>query len=283
MKDLILGSVTNYTFDKVKNWVNSIDKSGFDGYRVMIAYNVGYEIVEELSKKQFTVITFNQDDLNRRYTYRENFNIVVDRFYHYWKTLSQIQSEVRYVIATDVKDVVFQTNPTEWFDANQHDGLIASSEGIRYGHEHWNNNNMKLSFPFVHDYMLNKTVYNAGVIAGKIDVIKDLFLNIFTTCVNMPHTIPGGGGPDQAAYNVLLTMSSYQSQTMFSDSKDAWAAQLGVLADPTKISSFRPYLLDDEPIMKNENVCNKNGIPFCVVHQYDRVPEWKKIIDKKYD
>jgi hypothetical protein len=283
-KDLILGCITNYTFDKVANWVNSIDRSGFDGHKLVIAYNVGFDIVDELTKRNFTVVTFNRDDANRRFIYRENFNIVVDRFYHSWKVLNDIEDQVRYVIATDVRDVVFQTNPTQYIN-NRFDSatkIIASSESIRYKNEIWGNNNMKLSFPFIHEYMSNRVIYNAGVIAGSVEIIKDLFLNIYMICANMPHTILGGGGPDQAAYNALLTMKNYLELTASMYSRDAWAAQLGTVADPSKINQYRPYLTDHEPIIQNGEVFNNEGRKYCIVHQYDRVPNLLSLINAKY-
>jgi len=285
MKDLILGCITNYTFDKVANWANSIDRSGFDGHKVVIAYNVGFDIVDELTKRNYTVVTFNRDDANRKFTYRENFNIVVDRFYHSWRVLNNIEDQIRYVIATDVRDIIFQRNPTEWLDnlsSSHSNTLIASTEGIRYKNEVWGNNNMRSSFPFVHEYMSNRVIYNAGVITGKSHTIKDLFLNIYMICANMPHTIPGGGGPDQAAYNILLTMKQYESITRFTNAKDAWAAQLGTVADPSKINQYRPHLTDFEPIIKNGEVLNNEGHKYYIVHQYDRIPNLLPLINLKY-
>lgn len=281
MKDLILGSVTNYTFDKIANWVNSIERSGFTGHKVVVAYNVGFELVEELVKRDFTVVTFNRDDVNKRFTYSDNFNIVVDRFYSYWKILQNIEDQVRFVIATDVRDVIFQTNPSEWLNREQ-PSIIASTEGIRYRDEVWGNNNMRFSFPFMHNYMLDKIIYNAGVITGHISLIRELFLNVYMICANMPHTIDGGGGPDQAAYNVLLTMKQYNSITRFTTANDAWAAQLGTVADPRKIMQYRPHLTDDEPIIKDGVVYNKDGTKYCIVHQYDRVPSLLPVINSRY-
>ena len=43
-KDLIIGVVDNYDWDKIKYWVNSINKSGFDGHKAMIVYNMDSEI-----------------------------------------------------------------------------------------------------------------------------------------------------------------------------------------------------------------------------------------------
>ena len=39
MKDLIIGASTNYDWDKLKFWINSINKSGFKGDKVLILMN----------------------------------------------------------------------------------------------------------------------------------------------------------------------------------------------------------------------------------------------------
>jgi hypothetical protein len=35
-------------------------------------------------------------------------------------------------------------------------------------------------------------------------------------------------------------------------------------------------------VVVGDTVCTSDGKPFALVHQYDRVPEWKQIIEKKY-
>jgi hypothetical protein len=34
--------------------------------------------------------------------------------------------------------------------------------------------------------------------------------------------------------------------------------------------------------MENNIVMTNSGIPYHIVHQYDRVPEWKKVIEEIY-
>jgi hypothetical protein len=123
---------------------------------------------------------------------------------------------------------------------------------------------------------------NAGTIAGKFDAVIDLFLNIYLACGGAPANVPGGGGPDQAALNVLLNTVSYKNITNFATSESGYAAQLGTTADPSKIDQFRPFLLEPTPIFEDGIVKTSTGKPFAIVHQYDRVPEWRDIIEKKY-
>ena len=69
----------------------------------------------------------------------------------------------------------------------------------------------------------------------------------------------------------------------YSVSESGWAAQLGTTVDPNKIESFREFLLEPSPKLVGDMVCTSDGRSHVVVHQYDRVPEWKKVIEAKYD
>ena len=276
MKDLIIGAVTKYKYKDIKNWVNSINRSGFEGDVVVIASDIDQDVVNELKSNNVRVVMFDSQD-----------NIVIERFSYYWDILSKIPREARYrfVIATDVSDVVFQQNPSKWLENNLTSKLIvASSESIRYNDELWGKNNMMSSFGTrIFEEMKDKVINNAGVMAGHFDVMKDLFLNIYLSCGGSPRYVEGGGGPDQAAYNILLSLAHYRNITLFANSEDLWAAQLGTTKDPNKIGYYSQFLTEPSPIIDyTGNVCNSQGHPFFIVHQYNRVPEWKQIIDKKY-
>ena len=51
MKDLVIGCITNYTFDKIEIFVKSLEQSGFDGHKAMVVYNVPFSTVEELQNR----------------------------------------------------------------------------------------------------------------------------------------------------------------------------------------------------------------------------------------
>ena len=286
MQDVVVGAITNYDFDKIKYWVNSLDTCGFTGKKVMLCYNISFDVVEELTKRGYVIIAFTRNDELKRFEYREEFNIMLERFMHLWYFMSQLEDRAnyRYLIATDVRDVVFQRNPSEWLEKNMGDKTInVACESIRYRDESWGKNNLIQSFgPLIYEANKNNLIYNAGTVSGKFDTMIDLFLNLFMSCSGSPQNVPGGGGPDQAALNVLLQTKTYRDTTRFTNSEEGWAAQLGTTADPSKIEEFRPHLFEATPIMKDDVVCTSTGEPFYLVHQYDRVPEWRKIIEKKY-
>lgn len=271
-KDLIIGGYSGYDWDKIKYWANSIDQSGFRGYKIVIAISGDDKTVETLVEKNFTVVKVSQN---------KNIPIHVERFIHIWNVLNNLQKEFtpRYVITTDMKDVVFQTNPTEWLEKNLGEKhLVAGSESIRYKDEPWGNQNLYEAFgEWFYNYYRNNTIYNVGTIAGSYPVVRDLCLLIFQMSINRPIPIV-----DQAVYNFLLWQEPFKSITKFASSEDGWAAQLGTTADPSKIENFKPFLLENTPKMVDDKVVTSTGKEFALVHQYDRVPEWRGIIEKKY-
>ena len=148
--------------------------------------------------------------------------------------------------------------------------INVASESIRYEDEEWGRNNLYQAFGhMVYDALKGNVINNAGTISGDFDTMVDLFLNVYMLCNGTQHYIPGGGGPDQAALNVLLSMKSYSDITNFANSEDGWAAQLGTTG-PQVLNRFGRMLVENHPILIGDQVCTSNGIPFALVHQYDR-------------
>lgn len=279
-KDLIITAYTGYNWNVLKYWVNSLNLSGFTGDKVVIAYNSDPITVNTLINHGCTVLSFQRDAQTGNYVWNFNKHIVVDRFFHFWSYLNSIKStsNYRYVITTDVKDVIFQSNPSKWIEQNIEDkSLIASSESLIYKNEPWGNDNLLQSFPFYYENLKNSTIWNCGVQAGKFDVIKDLWLQIYLMSLTSKlHN------PDQAAYNILLDSAVYKSITKFVESEQGWACQAGTTVDPSKIINFRPHLLEPEPTWNGNRVLTSTGIEYSIVHQWDRIPKWKQAIINKY-
>lgn len=285
-KDLVIGFITGYNYDKLKPWVNSLLQSGFTGDKFMVVYNINFEVTHELESKGFNIIGFNRDNNNQRWSFNEPFNIVVSRFEHLWHIYRTIlkSKNYRYIISTDVADVIFQTNPSEWLEQNLgNKKLCVGGESLRYVDEPWGMHNMYASFgPLAADFMHDKPIHNAGTIAGTADCFVDLCYNISLLCRGAPLHVPGGGGPDQAALNLLLNMEHFKDITLYNNHDSGWACQCGTTVDPTKMEQFRPHLLSPEPHFDGEYVYTSGGKKFVLVHQYNRVPTWKEKLERKY-
>ncbi len=284
-EDLVIGFIKNYQPHHVHNWVFSLKSTGYKGSIVLFDYTP--------SDEMWNFCTQNGD----RYYYPNpapfspSQNICVDRFRDLHLILkASDELEYRYVITTDVRDVIFQRNPSDFFineidlDHFYDNGsniLIFSSEGIAYKDEPWSYNNMKLSFgnDTLH-YMLDHPILNAGVLAGTHKSIKALSLAIYQMCVGRPAFVPGGGGPDQSALNVLVRTLNPHNAMIF-DHDHSWAAQIGTMMDPSK--DFSKVRTDNGIEMDSDGtIRNVYGEPFYIVHQYDRNPELKALVDERY-
>ena len=300
-KDLIVGVVTDYDWDKIKYWANSIEKSGFDGHKALIVYNMDAATAQTLTDKGFMLIGADKYDETNGFTYSHPTDrIMVDRFFHIYNFLKLLAQpeEIDRVIITDVRDVVFQTNPTTWLEeyfSYRLFEVIVGSENLRYKDEPWGKNNLEKSFgQYFYEEHQNDEIFCAGVIAGNLPAIRDLCLNLWLVCRGSRPRIEGGGGPDQAALNMMLRFDNYLESTFFSNPHAGWVLHAGTSLPAIEAGSggigeaYRANPNMELPFIHNftysieDDAVHVNGVKTTILHQYDRVPEWKKLIEERF-
>lgn len=283
-RDLVLGAVSGYTFQDVQYWVTSLWQSGYGGRALVIAYSATFELVDRLLERGVDVVTFAEEPGRRRFVFpRKGFthdDTSIDRFYQVWRVLDAEAEAMRYVLSVDVRDVVFQRDPCAWLEENLGDRQInVGSEGTQLADEPWNSEVVLKSYgAAVHGRMAGREVYNAGTIAGRGAVMKDLALNVFLCSRRNPIAYT-----DQAALNVLLSLEPYRSVTRFNDADADWACQAATVAAGSEYRTRTGKSAPDwTPGFDGENVYARNGQKYCLVHQYDRVPEWRDRLQARY-
>ena len=201
------------------------------------------------------------------------------------------------VILTDVRDVVFQDNPTNWLDKYflPHFDLVIGSENLCYKDEPWGRNNMQKSFgDYFYEEMKDKEIFCAGVIAGDYGTIKDLCLNLWLICKGINPHIEGGGGPDQAALNIMLSMGTFAYSTLYMNAKSGWVSHAGTTLPAIQAGSGGigqaylqnnnmqiPFVEEIEYFTKDNKVYAEDEA-LTIIHQWDRVPAWKALVEEKY-
>ena len=272
-ENLIIGGFTNYNYNQLKPWVESICEVMPDAHRVMCVGNSSDETKRTLANKGFELVDMPQ----------ANIPIHVLRFLSIYEYLRKNWQKYNLVVTTDVKDVYFQTDPFKWLDyhnigvKDMHQ-IVAGSECLKYKDEAWGNENLMQCYgPYVHNIFKENEIFNVGVLGGSAEYIKDLVFNIFTNATNRPIPIV-----DQAVFNVLIQTQPYKDVVLQATQASGWACQAGTVADPTKMDTFRSNLLEDEPMFVDGTILTSTGKPFCIVHQYDRVPSWRQHVMEKY-
>lgn len=262
---IIFGCITKYKPEDIRPYVESIDKSGFKGGKVMLVYDVPHETIDYLKSKGWDLFG---SELQQ--------HIILQRFRDAYKLLENFEDET--IIWTDVKDVIFQTDPSEWIEKNMTKEILSFSESIIFKDDEWATVNAGTSFPMEWQWLQNKTSYCAGTIVGKGYALKDLFLEIYRWSMTSsnPEQLS-----DQAAYNVLINLNHFKENVQFVDQEEGFVTQLGTVL--VKKDHFGDKLLEPTPLVdSNYIVRNQKGDIFPLVHQYDRMPQFKEFIYKKY-
>ena len=263
MKYTIVGCITKYEVADIKPYVESIEQSGFNGEKLMLVYDVSNEVIEYLTKKGWLIV---QSELQE--------HIILQRFRDMYALLQEYQTDV--IIWTDVKDIIFQKDPTEWLNKWMRRDILAFSESMIMKTEHWTCINSGTTFPMEWEFgMKNQISYCAGTIVGKRNAIRDLFIEIYRwskTTAN-PEQLS-----DQAAYNVLIHLDHFKNSVQFVSQEEGFATQLGTVW----IKKNEIPLLEPTPTYKDGKFYNQKGEEFVIVHQYDRDPYLKNQIKNLY-
>ena len=262
MKYTIIGCITKYGVEQIRPFVESIEQSGFTGDKLMLVYEITQGTIDYLKNKGWLLIQSEPQQ-----------HIILQRFRDMYQILHQYETDV--VIWVDVKDIIFQKDPTEWLNKWMRRDILAFSESLKFGDEAWARLNAGTSFPMEWEWLQNKEIHCAGTIVGKRDAIRDLFIDIYrwSLTTSNPEQLA-----DQAAYNILIHLHQFKDKVQFVKQQEGFAAQLHL---KLKKGDTLPYT-EILPNIDGIEVKNEKGELYTLVHQYDRNEELKKLIENKY-
>lgn len=256
-QNLIIGAISgNYCIDDIKNWVISAKRVVSNNDRVcLLLYNSqqNTELIHYLLDNNIEVYqpdfdlwgnTIPQFETNTgALTQANSYSLIHNiRFLHFWHLLSN--TEFNEVLITDVKDVIINKNPFNHYTGDEY--IVASSEEILYHQHEWNRIHLEQTFGLASAPLLNKPVYNVGVVLGKGQALVDLCLDIYLNTINKTKVA------DQTAFNYLI-QHSYKTKTIFTDLQDYWAVHLHVINEGRV--SFDLHKIEQ----------------YTIIHQYDRL------------
>jgi hypothetical protein len=268
MKKALIGLSNNVTanFNKVKIWANSFKKYS-DGDVVLLCANASAEDLQVCNEHNIIAVPVTIED---------TWYINHKRLEHTAEYLKTALYDV--VIVSDVFDVLFQRDPYEQLDLVNFD-IFVSGEGVKISQEPWNADNINKIFPEEYLRCKEVEVINSGVIAGKPAALVQLYEKLFQLCEkgSNDHNIK-----DQAALIVMIANNSIERIKIF-NLDDAWAMHCAV-AGPTQFFQnwgFKDNIKYGIPKMLNEAIVNKDDVKYSIVHQFNRVPFWKEILERK--
>lgn len=265
-KTTVVGYIDSYGKEQCWNWAMSL-KQFYTGKVVIIATRISQETYDWLKSLGFEV-----------YTHLPHGTApVVTRFLYMWKLIEMGKIDSEWVIMSDVKDVVFQDDLENYFAYLYGCHIVGGPENVLYKDEPWGAENMQASFPYNWDAMKDREIINAGTFAAHLWEMRELCMLVWYMSLGCDRV----HNPDQAALNIILNTELYRSRVfMASIDEHRYAIQIGTTFDPNKklqqVTSLNGIAWDADGYVGN-------GVGhYCIVHQYDRNPELKALIDARY-
>jgi hypothetical protein len=250
MRDLVISAISNYLPEKIKVYVESLNNCGFNGDKVMICYNIPQETIDYLIEKGW-----------KCYGAELQGHPHMKRLVDMWWFLQNDEREWRYIITTDVRDIVWQTNPSDWLEQNLKTEILCASECVTYENEAWGYKNIHEGYgPMFWEWIKPNMIGNVGVIAGKHKSVKDLLmLNwLVSQSGDTRHFT------DQSSFNFIISNNLVKDKI---DINSDFALQVGTTTKDLKIEN---------------NIIMNGEIPYVLVHQYDRNVELNNLVINKY-
>ena len=284
--NLIIGLAYGYDFDVIKPFIDSLVSISF-GQDVVIIGNESLIIPQEYQGK-LNIKVINETSFKRSLVRRAFIKLIsanpinkicnvlfkvsrklspskfiklflntyhsqVGRYAFYYTYLKQ--HPYNNILFTDVRDVVFQSDPFSGF--NEKLAVFHESPSIKIKDETFNRNWIKEGFgEDIYKMMANEKIYCSGTILGNYEGIMT-FLEIFiSTCLkySIPYNIKG---MDQGIFNYLIHTNQLK-QIKKHDNGD-------------RILTVAPDSFSE--IAYKEGKLFFNSKAPAIVHQYDRYPE----------
>jgi hypothetical protein len=270
-KNLILGILDNYTFQQVKKFVFSINRTSFKGdtclfigpktspftikmlkkHGIHLEYFAG---LEELPAGNVTVGEFK---------FRQPINYFNYRHYVYYDYLLKNKDKYENVLLTDVRDVYFQDDPFSFEIGNS---LYCALEGPGSMIRNCKFNGPWMLFAYgeaMLEELGDKRISCAGTTWGKVDVVLDYLVKMLREIEKTPDakiTI------DQALHNYMIYKGVLKDVSFLKN-------EGGVILT---MSYEKDYKVDNGLIRVGDNKLVK------VIHQFNRYEDLNVLTDKIY-
>ncbi len=266
--DLLLGVFANQGFSWIEGYMTSSKTCGFRGRKILLVWNVAQNVRDKLIEFGFELI-----DVPQKHT-GGSWHEFHKNFYEYRDTLAyqfikERGHEFRYIMWMDIRDLVFQTDPSIWMEKNLvgDKKIVIATESYLIKNEQCNDNWVKNIFsPETYARIREEEALNGGTFAGTPEEMAEIFRRTIEICKWDTHQIV-----EQAALNVIAREEDFKHNVIVPRLAEGFALVGYCFGNLDK-----KFWLDPSPELR-QGVLYPQGsdTPFCIVHQYDRHRGWK--------
>ncbi len=261
-RDLVISVLRGQPWNWICTYANSLCRSGFKGTKLMFVENVDRQTMGELKRLGFVLLPFTSTEPSR-FVAKERFAPAVN----YLNACSQ---EFRYVIWTDVRDLIFQSDPSAWLESSMYPArLIGCSESLLVKQDlGYNTNWLNQSFPNnpeARAIVSENEICCGGTVAGDAEAMRELLAKLYELVCSSPTM------NDQTALCYLLRSEPFKNYTRVPKNAEgftvtcSWHVGKGHAIHGHDLTDDSPYF-DPNGLVYTPD---KKKL-FSIVHQFDR-------------
>jgi len=162
---VVITTLIGYGIDKIKIYVESLNRTGFSGRKVILYYNSDSQVKEYLTTNGWEVYTYNTP----------KYHINFQRFRDVSKLIQLLQLQNNPICFTDIKDVYFKKSPSH-IKVNFYIG----ADTFQTIDEHkWNRDTIEHGFPEHLNSIKDEYPLCAGVIMGSGTLLGSFFKQVY--------------------------------------------------------------------------------------------------------
>jgi hypothetical protein len=208
-------------------------------------------------KKYFDIIIPNNENLYTSYL-------------ALYKWLSEHVNEYKYVMHSDLRDVIIQKDPFEFFESNPDINMFYSLEGMKIKENEcnlWWEQSLRTLLRSHNETYVDEYVINGGIFGGKIEHMINHCLMMFSNTNRKSQFLV----MDQQFLGYLSQFLKNNEKNMLCHPyKDTFACT-GEAIKRDNVEVF----------FDGNYVTNKDGEPYCIFHQWDRTELAQTIRNKE--
>lgn len=252
-KNLLIGSITNYSWEDVAPFFNSYVQAGFENcHCVMFTANISEDTLSKIHSCGVETIPIPEEYLSGQ--------IVIYRFKLYHEFMLKVKGKYDMVLTADVRDVIFQRDLFGLCDSSRpflgialEDGTLSETSDTKwivdsYGQE-------------LHSTIMNERIICMGTVWGTASE----FTAFVGELVKEMEAVPNPN--DQGSANVIL-----YSKKMFAE----------ILRPSTNYDGLVITVNHDLALTPEGDMLNGAGEIAAVVHKYDRFPKLVNVVQHKF-
>ena len=296
LKDVVLAVSLGYNYRQLSPFVRSLKETGYDGDIVLYAAGTDSETTRRLRSEGVIVRRFLypfkncnklRNPLHRCWPYVRPLaaavktpdamhylcilfqNLSIMRYFLYRRFLRASKGVYRNVFLTDLRDVYFQGNPFHRMEGRQLKVFVEETwltQGADVNSSRWLRD---LYGEEMVTLLADKLLICSGTTLGDYDSICE-YLDTFLLSLPEARSVMRMG-LDQGIHNYLIYTGKLKDVTLYPN-RTSEVLTMGLIRPTEKL-----------PCNEKGQFVDANGVPYAVIHQFDRHEELAARIRERYE